>query len=52
MSEAVLDPAAMADFGGQIVQPDDPEYDAARRVFNAMIDRRLAVIARCSGWPT
>jgi FAD/FMN-containing dehydrogenase len=34
---------------GAVVAPDDPEYDAARRCFNALVDRRPAVIARCRG---
>ena len=32
---------------GQVVTPDDPGYDKARAIYNAMIDRRPAVIARC-----
>lgn len=35
------------DFGGELLQPGDPGFDAARRVWNAMIDRRPALIARC-----
>jgi len=34
---------------GAVVGPADAEYDAARRGFNALIDRRPAVIARCVG---
>lgn len=32
---------------GGVVGPDDPEYDEARAVYNAMIDRRPSLIARC-----
>lgn len=32
---------------GSVVAPDDGEYDAARKVYNGMIDRRPAAIARC-----
>lgn len=35
-------------FKGNIFRPDDDGYDEARRVFNGMIDRRPAVIARCT----
>jgi FAD/FMN-containing dehydrogenase len=32
---------------GELILPDHPEYDAARRVYNGMIDRHPAAIARC-----
>lgn len=35
-------------FAGELITPDDPRYDVSRGVFNAMIDRRPALIARCS----
>ncbi len=34
---------------GEILQPGDDGYDEARRVHNAMIDKRPALIARCTG---
>jgi len=34
---------------GQLVQPGDPQYDSARRVWNAMSDKHPALIARCAG---
>ena len=34
-------------FRGDLVQPGNAAYDAARTVHNAMIDRRPALIARC-----
>src|SRR6478752_5810701 len=35
-------------FSGQLIGPEQPGYDEGRRVFNAMIDRRPALIARCA----
>jgi FAD/FMN-containing dehydrogenase len=37
-----------AAFRGQLLRPDSPGYDAARGIWNAMIDRRPALIARCA----
>ena len=34
---------------GEVIGPADPEYDTARICFNALVDRRPAVIARCLG---
>ena len=34
---------------GEVIGPEDEAYDAARRCYNALVDRRPAVIARCAG---
>ena len=34
-------------FDGDVLIPGDPGYDAARAVWNAMVDRRPRMIARC-----
>ena len=49
MAQAVLDSPALEGFAGELVRDGDPAYDDLRRVFNAAIDRRPALIACCSG---
>lgn len=34
---------------GQLLQPGDNGYDGARMLWNGMIDKRPALIARCRG---
>ncbi len=43
-TQATLD----SSFTGELIRPDDPGYEEARKLFNGMIDRRPALIARCA----
>jgi FAD/FMN-containing dehydrogenase len=38
-----------ASLGTNVITPSDAGYEAARRVWNGMIDRRPAAVARCRG---
>ncbi len=40
--------ALKAHFKGELLQPTDPDYDDARKIWNATIDKHPAFIARCS----
>jgi FAD/FMN-containing dehydrogenase len=46
-----LDGRAVDELGsqlrGELIRPSDPGYESARRVYNGMIDRRPALVARC-----
>ena len=48
-----IDKAALDDFSaslrGQLLLPDHPEYESARRIWNHMVDKRPAMIVRCTG---
>jgi FAD/FMN-containing dehydrogenase len=52
-TEPTLDATALAEleasFAGALVRPGDLTYDELRRVWNGSIDRRPALIARCTG---
>ena len=39
----------LPEFQGQLIGPDDTGYEEACKVYNAMIDKRPALIARCAG---
>ena len=43
-TQATLD----SKFAGELITPEHPDYDQARKVFNGLIDKRPALIARCA----
>jgi FAD/FMN-containing dehydrogenase len=52
-ADTTIDDAALEAFKtslrGELLHPGDPGYDDARKVWNGMIDKRPALIARCTG---
>src|SRR3954465_12388612 len=48
----ILDPAHVHAFAaqlhGSVTRPEDSDYDEVRALYNAMIDKRPALIARCA----
>jgi FAD/FMN-containing dehydrogenase len=52
-TDAILEEAAVQEFAaglrGPLLHLGDGGYDDARKVFNGMVDRRPALIARCAG---
>src|SRR5688572_7415827 len=41
--------AFSAGLRGSLVTPDSPDYDKARTIWNATIDKRPGMIVRCAG---
>lgn len=48
MSQSAALQTLRDNFRGTIVSPQDPGYDDARSLYNAMMDKRPAAIARCA----
>ena len=48
MTPTTLEPF-LAAFRGAVIQDGDAEYESARRIWNASIDKRPGLIVRCSG---
>jgi len=52
LAQVAIDDAAIERLGtamkGELITPEDPSYEQARRVWNGMVDRHPALIARCT----
>ena len=49
MTDTTFRSPTLSALDGRLTWPADPGYDEARKVFNAMFDRRPALIVRCTG---
>ena len=49
MARAAFRRPVIRDFAGELIIPSDEAFEPARRVQNDAVDRRPAVIARCTG---
>src|SRR5215218_6494620 len=53
VTEPNVEAEALQAFGlqmrGPVLTAEDPGYDAARQIWNGLIDRRPAIIAQCTG---
>ncbi len=48
MPDATLLERCQQSFRGRVIEPDDPDYDGARAIYNAMIDKRPRIIVQCA----
>ena len=48
IADSLIEPFR-ASFQGVLIRPADADYDSARRIWNASIDRRPGLIVRCTG---
>jgi FAD/FMN-containing dehydrogenase len=48
LSSSVVDEFASG-LRGELIRPGDPGYEPARQIWNGVIDRRPALVARCAG---
>jgi FAD/FMN-containing dehydrogenase len=48
MTDTSIRPPTLHSLQGRLMWPGDPGYDEARRVFNAIFDRRPALVVRCA----
>ena len=48
MSSLTMPDALVDALRGTLTGPGDPDYDERRKLYNAMIDKRPALIARCA----